>query len=502
MSATRQFVRGSSLLLVGRFIALFLNFLVQVVTVRYLAKADFGSFAYGLGVASFGSSVLLLGMGKAIARFVPVYEEQKDFPRVFGCIVLAAGTIWALGLAAMVALYAAQGLVAEAANIGPQSLSLLLILIVLAPLDAFDNLLQHLAAVFCPPRAIFLRRQVLGPALRLAAVALVIALGGGVHLLAYGYLAGALIGVSLYLVMLVRVWRERGLLHHLRPAALRLPARELFGFSLPLLSTDVSMALRSSLMVILLEYFHRPVAVAEFRAVLPVAGLNLVVFQAFSFLFVPLASRMFAREDHRGIDELYWQTSLWIALLTFPVFVVTCLMAPTITLVLFGERYAEAGTLLAILAVGHYFSAALGFNAATLRVHGKVGIIVGSDILTGLLAVVLGLLLVPEYGALGAAYATTATMILQNVFNQVGLWLAGTGIRLLSWEFARVYLLVGGASVLLVGTRAALQPPAYAIALLAAFVSLAVLRLARHWVDAKGTFPEFLRVPLVRRLLT
>ncbi len=502
MSATRQFVRGSSLLLVGRFIALFLNFLVQVLTVRYLAKADFGSFAYAIGVASFGSSALLLGMGKAIARFVPVYEERKDYARAFGCIVLAAGTIWALGLAAMAALYAAREVVASAAHIGPQSLSLLLILIALAPLDAFDNLLQHLAAVFCRPRAIFLRRQVVGPALRLLAVVLVMAFGGGVHWLAYGYLAGAVIGVSLYLVMLVREWQARGLLQHLRPAALRLPARELFGFSLPLLSSDVSVAMRASLMVILLEYFHRPVAVAEFRAVLPVAGLNLVVFQAFSFLFVPLASRMYAREDHGGIDELYWQTSLWIALLTFPVFVVTCLMAPTITLVLFGERYARAGTLLAILALGHYFSAALGFNAATLRVHGKVAIIVASDVLTALLAIGLGLLLVPRYGALGAAYATTATLILQNVFNQVGLRLAGTGIRLLSWEFVRVYLLVGGASALLVGTRVTFDPPAYAIGLLAALVSLAVIRFARHWVDAKGTFPEFLRVPLVRRLLT
>ena len=502
MSATRQFIRGSSLLLVGRFVSLFLNFLVQVLTVRYLAKADFGSFAYALGVASLGSNVLLLGMGKAIARFVPMYDEQKDYARAFGCIALATLTIWGLGLVSMLALFVSQGAVARAAHIGAESLSLLLTLCVMAPLDAFDNLLQQLAAVFCSPRAIFLRRQLLGPGARLAAVGVVLAFGGDVYHLALGYAAGSVLGVSLYIVTLVREWRERGLLQHLRPRALRWPARELFGFSLPLLSTDMSVALRGSLMVILLEYFHRPVAVAEFRAVMPVAGLNLVVFQAFSFLFVPMASRMFARGDREGIDDLYWKTSLWIALLTFPVFVVTCLMAPSVTVMLFGQRYARAGTLLAVLAVGHYFNAALGFNAATLRVHGKVRIIVASDILTAILTVALGLALVPSYGALGAAFATTATLILQNVFNQAGLWLAGTGIQPLSWSFVRTYVLVGAASAVLVAAELVFSPPKYALAVLGAIAAIAVIRLARHWVDAKGTFPELLRVPLLRQLLT
>lgn len=500
-AGTRRLVRGSTLLLVGRFVSVFLNFAVQVLTVRYLAKEAYGAFAYGLGVATLGTSIALMGLSKSIPCLVPMYQERNDQGRTFGSIVLATGTIWGLGLVLVLGTYLGQGVIASRGHVDAQALSLLLVLIAIAPIDAFDNFLQQLAAVFCPPRTIFFRRQVLGPSLKLAAIALVTLVAGDVYLLAYGYIAGSLIGVTLYVVTLLREWQRKGLLRYLRPGAFVLPVRELFGFSLPMLSTELSFALRGSLVVIMLEYFRDPLAVGEFRAVLPVANMNMVVFQAFGFLFVPLASRLYARRDLGGIDELYWLTSLWIAILTFPVFVVTCFLAPSVTVWLFGQRYAHASTLLGILAVGYYFNAALGFNAATLRVHGKIRIILLCETVTAAVSVVLGLVLVNRYGALGAAIATTATLILQNLLNQFGLWAGGTGIRMFSWPFIRVYLLIAAGA----GAAAALQwlwtPPVYVPAVLAMAVCLFVVRVSRRSIDPTATFPELRRLPMLRWLL-
>src|SRR5919198_1404902 len=44
--ATDQHLRGSVLLLFGRVVALGLNFLIQILIVRYLSKSDYGAFAY------------------------------------------------------------------------------------------------------------------------------------------------------------------------------------------------------------------------------------------------------------------------------------------------------------------------------------------------------------------------------------------------------------------------------------------------------------------------
>ena len=47
---SRKQVRGSTLLLMGRCIALLINLAVQVITVRYLAKEEYGAFAFGISM--------------------------------------------------------------------------------------------------------------------------------------------------------------------------------------------------------------------------------------------------------------------------------------------------------------------------------------------------------------------------------------------------------------------------------------------------------------------
>jgi len=250
---SRQYIRGSSLLLAGRILSVLLNFVVQVVTVRYLAKGDYGAFAYATGVASLGASVVLVGFGKGIPRIVPIHIERRDHARAFGAMVLAAGTIMVLGLILIVGLHVFRDVVAGVARVDPSAFNLLLVLIALAPLDALDNLLQHIAAIFCRARTIFFRRHVLGPGLKLVVILAVILVGGDVYLLAYGYLGASVLGVSVLAVILLHTWKTQGLLGYLRPRAWRLPFREVFGFSLPLVSTDLSIALRTSFMVIMLE---------------------------------------------------------------------------------------------------------------------------------------------------------------------------------------------------------------------------------------------------------
>ena len=61
---------------------------------------------------------------------------------------------------------------------------MLLILIVLAPLQALDTVLIATFAAFSKSKSIFVRKHLLTPGLRLAAVVVVVALSGDVEALA------------------------------------------------------------------------------------------------------------------------------------------------------------------------------------------------------------------------------------------------------------------------------------------------------------------------------
>jgi O-antigen/teichoic acid export membrane protein len=500
-AAAREFVRGSSLLFLGRIISVFLNMAVQVLTVRYLSQGDYGAFAYALGVASMGSSFLLLGLGKAVPRFVPLYQERGAPGRAFGTIVLAVGTVVGLGVAVVLALHGLRGVVSGSIVTDPLSLSVLLILIVMAPLNALDNLLQNVVAVFIGASAIFYRRHLVGPGLKLAAVLLVMLVAGDVHLLAYGYVIGGILGVWLYASILIREWRSKDLLRYLNPKRFSLPAREVFGFSVPLLTSEFSVLIRGSVAVLLLEYFRTTTAVAEYRAVLPVAGLNLMVFEAFTFLFVPLASRMYARSDRKSISDLYWQTSIWISVLTFPMLAVSCALAAPVTVLLFGAEYADSAPILALLALGFYVTAAMGFNAQALRVHGRIKFLLMADVAAGILGVTLAILLIPPLGAFGAAIAVTALLVSHALMNQFGLWLTGTGIHVIDRRFVRIHGMTLGLLGGLIAFQQLLDPPLYQGLGVAALMSLVLIRLTRRTANIADTFPELLRVPLLGWLL-
>ena len=61
----------------------------------------------------------------------------------------------------------------------------------------------------------------------------------------------------------------------------------------------------------------------------------MLVYETFTFLYMPGASRLFARNDFAGISDLYWQSATWIAIASFPVFAITFSLSQSLTLMLF-----------------------------------------------------------------------------------------------------------------------------------------------------------------------
>jgi O-antigen/teichoic acid export membrane protein len=184
--ATRRQIRGSSLLLAGRMLSLAVNFATQILIVRYLSKTDFGIFAYGLSIVAMGEAVCALGVDKAVARFLPIYDERGEYGKIFGTLVMVMGSVVGLGLAFVLLAAGLHGFAGGDLAHG-HALTVILILICLSPIQGLDDVFMGTFAVFSRPRAIFVRRYVLAPALRLAAIVLIVLAHSGVRELAIGY---------------------------------------------------------------------------------------------------------------------------------------------------------------------------------------------------------------------------------------------------------------------------------------------------------------------------
>ncbi len=496
----RKQLRGSSLLLAGRLLSRVLNFTSQLLIVRHLTTEDYGAFAYGLAVVAFCKGFSTLGLRRAVMRFIPMYHERGQYGRIGGTFLLI--TLVVVGTAALVigSVHGAPQLLERFVKDGGAPVNLLLILVFLVPIEAIDEMLIALFACFAHPKAIFYRKHVIAPVLKLTVVVLLVAFGADARFLAWGYLAAAGVGVALYVAILGRILDRDGTLGKVRAAPRETPTRELFAFALPLLTSSLVAVVMHSADTMILGYFHPTTEVALYRVVLPAATLNTIVLASFGLLYMPLAARLFARGDIPGINDLYWRTAVWMAVLSFPVFSITFSLARSLTVALYGERYASSWILLQLFAVAYYFGVTLGNNGLTLKVLGKVRYVVIVNVLAMVASVSLALLLIPRFGALGAAVATATSMILHNVLKQIGLCRA-TGMRFIEWRYASVYavLLCGALGLLLVQLFVSTQ--LYVLLPLAALVSLGVLMLTKHSLAVEDTFPELLRVPVLNRLL-
>jgi O-antigen/teichoic acid export membrane protein len=490
-------LRGSSLLLAGRVASLLVAFLTQVLIVRHLTKSDYGAFAYALSAVLLLQSVLPLGMDRSDTRFLALYDERRDARRLLGVIALEGATVLTLGGAAIALVLLLRGTIEASLTSGERGFQVLVAMLALAPLQAVDTLVLNVFAVFAKPWSVFMRRYVLDPGLRLL-VALALVLGDrGVLFLTAGYVLAAVAGVAIYAVMLVRLLRRLGLLPRGGVSSLVLPYREVLAFSVPLLLTNFVAVGGTELAAVVLGHYHPAAEVAAFRAVEPLAALNLVVMFSFTTLFTPAAARLCAREDRDALRRLYWRSACWVAVLTFPILCVTTALASPFTVAAFGERYASSALYLALLSIGYYVNAALGFNGVTVLMMGRVGYITIGNAFVLVWMVVVDLLLIPPWGATGAVVAVLSTQLVHNVFKHCGLGF-GAGIGLVDRGHTKVLAQVVAMVAMLTALALITHPPLPVGMAVVAAVTLVLLRRTGAELDLIGTFPELARLPVVR----
>jgi O-antigen/teichoic acid export membrane protein len=484
----------------GRVSSIVVNLVVQGLIARGLTKAEFGQFAYALSLVTTISTFITLGIDRAVPRFVAMYDERKEWGHLAGTLLIQISTILTLGAFGIVAVLGFQSWIGDVAIGDRQTTAVLVILVFLAPVQALDQVAVALFAVYAKPSAIFVRRYLMTPAMRLLIVVLLVAGGGGPRFLALGYVITGLAGVLVYGLLLWPLLRDQHLVQNVRATGLHMPWREVVGYSIPLMTSDLLFSVLNTSDVVLLGRYRDSEAVAAYRVVLPAAKLNQFVMASFALLFVPMVSRLLERGDRDGIAELYWRTAAWIAVATFPVFALTFTMADDVSAAMFGEIYRSSGTYMSLLSLGYYFNAALGFNGLTVKTAGRVRYTILISLVAAVMNIGLNLILIPAHGALGAAIATTVTLLIHNLLKHYGLRM-GTGVPLYPAKMMMPYMVIAVAAG---GLYAAVH--LFDLSLLVAFplatvVSLAVLRATRDHLNVLDVFPEMARLPFAKQFM-
>jgi O-antigen/teichoic acid export membrane protein len=201
---------------------------------------------------------------------------------------------------------------------------------------------------------------------------------------------------------------------------------DLLRFSLPLVVSSSAMIIFSDIDVFMLGAMTELGDVGVYNVIYPIAQLLTAPLSAFGFIFMPFASAYDAEDKAGRFSRSYQVVTKWVFLLVFPVFLVISLFPTEVIQLTFGSKYAIGGTALTVLAAGFLANAIGGMNRNVLTALGETRHVMIINVLGAGVNVALNLLLIPRYSYLGAAIATTGSLVFLNavfsaeVYRQTG----------------------------------------------------------------------------------
>ncbi|MUV57115.1 oligosaccharide flippase family protein [Halogeometricum sp. CBA1124] len=380
------------------------GFVFNITLARFLGASGYGLFVLGLTVAHFAQPVALLGLPDGIVRYVSKYRSEDRPAKVRGTVLTSIGISAAFAVVLGAGVFLFAGELATRVFDEPELVQILPLFGLAVP---FYVLLQTSTSVAVGFKRIEYQqvvRNVLFPLLKLGAV-------GGALLLGYqlqGAVSGLVVAVALAsvagVVVIPRLFTEIELRGAVDPEVSRL-----LRYSLPVFLSGFSYLALNQIDRLVLGAFRPSSAVGIYNASSVLSQQGVLFFAAIVTIFNPIASDLYSSGSIERLQTVYRTVTRWILMLSFPIAVVGSLFA-TELLRLFNAQFVAGVPILVLLFGAQLLYVAVGPAGELLQMSGFQDIVLLDTVSMLVVNVVLNLLLVPRYGAIGAAVATAVSI--------------------------------------------------------------------------------------------
>ncbi|WP_198348230.1 lipopolysaccharide biosynthesis protein [Plantactinospora sp. KBS50] len=407
----RHSARSGAIGLAGAAVSGLFGFLLAVVITRGYGATGAGGLFAAIGVLTVATAICCLGADTALIWALP---RRRLGPGGDGARLLPVALLPPLTVAVLVALagmvtarLVAPHLLAEAGRDGAR---LLAVTFAAVPMTVAMTVLLSAVRASRPIGAYVGIQFLLLPIGRPVLVALAAVLGGG---LVAGLLAWWAPVLAAVFGCVLLAWRPLGV----GAAALRASAddwRTFWGFALP---RALSAAIDSGSMwigVLLTAALAGQRDAGIFGGVGRYVLAGQLAMQGLRVAVAPQLARLLGADRRDDALAVHRQTTVWVVLLSWPVYLLLAAFAPAF-LALFGREFSDGAAALAVLAAAMLVNVGLGNVQTLLLMSGRSGRHLLAATLGLATTLLLGLLLIPPLGVLGTALGWAAGIVVENV---------------------------------------------------------------------------------------
>jgi O-antigen/teichoic acid export membrane protein len=190
-------------------------------------------------------------------------------------------------------------------------------------------------------------------------------------------------------------------------------AGEFWRFSTPRAFAGFFQVVIFSLDTLLIGALRSTGEAAVYAAAGRVAVMSAFALSAIGFALSPQIAHLLTRGDSRRAETVFQSATWWVMALSWPVSIVLVVWAPLLVRV-FGHQFHAASGPLAVISLGMLVQVGTGNNSIVILMGGKSGWNLASSAIALAVNVALNLALIPHFGIMGAAWAWTITMAVDN----------------------------------------------------------------------------------------
>jgi O-antigen/teichoic acid export membrane protein len=407
--------RQSGMVFAGTIFSILFGYIFKVYIARVLGAEALGIYALGMTIVGFLGIFNALGLPESAVRFVSMYSAAKRFAALRSLLWNGTWILLASNLVfAAILLEVGPGIAAHFYHSAQLAryLPLFALIMITGALNSFFG--KVLAGYKELGRRTVITGFIANP-LTMAIAVVLIALGGGL----WGYLAAQIASAVLVMGMLVAmVWR-------ITPVAARSfdwnrlsIESKVWSFSAAMFSVGLMEFGISQTDRIALGYYRGVHEVGIYSVAAAVVVYETIILQSVNQIFAPVISDLHTRGDYVLLSRLFQTLTKWMLGLTFPLAITVIVFARPI-MQMFGRDFYAGWPILVVGTLGQLVNCGVGSVGFLLLMSGNQRRLIRVQAVMAVTMIGLCVILVPRWGAWGAALAAAITNVGTNVWNLI-----------------------------------------------------------------------------------
>lgn len=388
----------------------------------FVVSKELGAGAYGIFEMCFTAMMIIATLGKfgmdsALVRLIPQYKEHNKpgaIPKVY------RNSLWfgtAMGAVLGIMLFFSAEWLARVFGTEEYAWGFKLTAIIVVPLvwwfinsealRAFKRMIPYAAM---QQGAMFLLATLLLWTLPWEGLAA----GFQVPVIAF-YIAVVIVSGISFWVLKSSLDREKG--KEGTPDSIRF----LLQLSTPIFVSGSMFLVMSWTDTLMLGYFADEVAIGVYRVIFKIASLITFTQFAINSIAAPMYAQFHARNSVKDMAQITRQIGMLNLLFAIPIFAAIAIFPEFIT-GMFGEEYKVGAMEMVVLAAGQLVNSLCGPNMTLLNMTGKERNAQAIMLLAAGANLLFNFLLIPRYGIMGAAIATSVSMAIWNIVSVASIY--------------------------------------------------------------------------------